>query len=161
MHSCLLVFILFLFWSRTCDSLRLLTNWHDGAWIKLIFISKVEILFLVAGGFISLRGLLLKKWSYCWPFCFGSGFFLPTLPLSVWCSVTRFGEISPLRQNYKRLWQMFKCPLSIWQNFEQTLANSFYYWVKIIAVFGQILKKQSSHLVTLVWWLNLKVNSLR
>ena len=30
-------------------------------------------------------------------------------------SVTRFGEISPLWQNFKRLLQMLKGPLSIWR----------------------------------------------
>ena len=38
-------------------------------------------------------------------------------------SVTRFGKISPLRQNFKQLWQILKGALSIWQNFEHTLAT--------------------------------------
>ena len=44
-------------------------------------------------------------------------------------SVIRFGEISPLGQNFKRLWQMLKGPLIIWQHFEHTLPNSLCYWV--------------------------------
>ena len=38
-------------------------------------------------------------------------------------SVTRFGEISLIRQNYKSLWQFFEMGLSIWQNCEPTIAN--------------------------------------
>ena len=33
-------------------------------------------------------------------------------------SVTRFGEISPLGQNFKILWQVLNGLFSIWQNFE-------------------------------------------
>ena len=40
-----------------------------------------------------------------------------------WTSVTRFGEISLIRQNYKSLWQFFEMGLSIWQNCEPTIAN--------------------------------------
>ena len=43
-------------------------------------------------------------------------------------SVTRFGEISPLRRNIKQLWQILKAPLSIWKNFEHTLANFLCNW---------------------------------
>ena len=43
-------------------------------------------------------------------------------------SVTKFGEISPLRQNFKRLWEKLKGLFSIWLNSEHTLANSLCYW---------------------------------
>ena len=49
--------------------------------------------------------------------------------ISIAVSVTKFGEISPLGQNVKQLWQMFKGPLSIWQNFEHTWANFLRDWV--------------------------------
>ena len=42
--------------------------------------------------------------------------------------VTRFSKILPLRQNFKRLWQILKRPLRIWQNVEHTLASSLCYW---------------------------------
>ena len=38
-------------------------------------------------------------------------------------SATRFGDISPLWQNFKALWQFVEGLLSIWENFEPTLAN--------------------------------------
>ena len=44
----------------------------------------------------------------------------PTPPPAV-SSVTRFGEISTLRQNFRQLWKKLKGPLSIRQNFERTL----------------------------------------
>ena len=53
--------------------------------------------------------------------------FLPhTRLLNVVCytSVTRFGEISPLWQNFKILWQFLWGSFRIWKN-EPTLANAF------------------------------------
>ena len=44
--------------------------------------------------------------------------------------MTRFGVISPLRQNFNRPWQVLKGPLSIFQNFEHTLAITLCYWAK-------------------------------
>ena len=44
-------------------------------------------------------------------------------------SVTRFDEISPLWQHWKNLWQCFEGLLSIWQNFEPTLANLLCYFL--------------------------------
>ena len=41
-------------------------------------------------------------------------------------SATCFGEISPLWQKFKGLWQFVKGLFSIWENFEPTLANSFW-----------------------------------
>jgi len=38
-------------------------------------------------------------------------------------SVTRFGEILPLGQTIKILWQIFEGLFSVGQNFEPTLAN--------------------------------------
>ena len=38
-------------------------------------------------------------------------------------SVTRFGEIPPLWQNFKTLGQFFECLVSVGQNFETTLAH--------------------------------------
>ena len=43
--------------------------------------------------------------------------------------VTRFGEILPLKQNFKRLWQKINCSLSFWQNLNilwQTICSC--YW---------------------------------
>ena len=42
-------------------------------------------------------------------------------------SVTRFGEISPLWQSFKRLWQFVKGLLSIWENFAPSLAKCLLY----------------------------------
>ena len=43
-------------------------------------------------------------------------------------SLTRFGEISLLRQNLKWLWQILIGSISIWQNLEHTWANCLCYW---------------------------------
>ena len=37
-------------------------------------------------------------------------------------SVTRFGNISPIQQDFKSLWENFKRLICIWQNYEPTLA---------------------------------------
>ena len=43
-------------------------------------------------------------------------------------SVTRFGEISPIGQDFKSLWQNFKCLICIWQNYEPNLAQNIAIW---------------------------------
>ena len=53
-------------------------------------------------------------------------------------SVTRFGEISPLWQNFNYLWKSFEGSLA---NFEPKLGNSFAFGQMQIAVNGQILNK--------------------
>ena len=45
-------------------------------------------------------------------------------------SVTRFGKISPLWQNFTSLWANFDSLFLIWQNVEITLANLVHYWAK-------------------------------
>ena len=44
-------------------------------------------------------------------------------PLSIEASVTRFGENSPLCQNFTSLWQLFGGLFLIWQNSKPTLAK--------------------------------------
>ena len=44
------------------------------------------------------------------------------------CSVTRFGEISPLWQNFMNLCQMVEGIFSVWQIFEPTLAKLKCFW---------------------------------
>ena len=41
------------------------------------------------------------------------------------CSVTRFGEISPLRQQKSSLFHFFEGSISLWQNFQRILANFY------------------------------------
>ena len=43
-------------------------------------------------------------------------------------SVTRFGEISPIRRDFRSLWQTFECLICVWHNFEPTLALKICYW---------------------------------
>ena len=43
-------------------------------------------------------------------------------------SVTRFGEISPLWQHLMTLCQMVEGLISVWQNFEPTVAKMLYFW---------------------------------
>ena len=64
--------------------------------------------------------------------------------------MTRFGEISPLWQKLRNVWQYLKVYLvfgkvvkPLWDNFYSSGKNIF------IVVNGQILKKLSDHLVTL------------
>ena len=45
-------------------------------------------------------------------------------------SVTIFGEISPLWQNFTSLWQLFGGLFLIWQNSQPTLVNLLHYWAK-------------------------------
>ena len=54
------------------------------------------------------------------------------------CSVTRFVEISPLRQQKLSLWQFLE--FSLWQSFEPTLANFYAIGQFFIIVNSQILK---------------------
>ena len=68
-----------------------------------------------------------------------------------WCRmvtfrVTRFGEISPLWQNFESLWQLFDKLFSILPNFETMLVIGKILYVKN----GQVLKKYYTHLVTLL-----------
>ena len=39
-------------------------------------------------------------------------------------SVTRFGEISPIWQNFKTIWQLVEGSISVWQTFEAIWENS-------------------------------------
>ena len=66
-----------------------------------------------------------------------------------WMGVTRFGGILPLWQKFTSLWQYFKGLFGIWQNCEPTLRQFVSYGQISIVLNGQILKKQSGHLVTL------------
>ena len=55
--------------------------------------------------------------------------FFEMFHLSSTNSVTRFGEISPLWQNFKSLWLLFEGLICIGQNFEPNWANfHFCYW---------------------------------
>ena len=45
-------------------------------------------------------------------------------------SVTRFGEISPLWQSFKRLWQFVKGLFRIWEKFAPTLTNFLLFCAK-------------------------------
>ena len=56
-------------------------------------------------------------------------------------SVTRFGKISQVWQNSKRLGHFSESLSSIWQNFEPTLANLYTIGRICIVVNGQILIK--------------------
>ena len=60
-------------------------------------------------------------------------------------SVTRFGEISPLWQNFKNILQLYDGLISIWQTFEPTLENSVFFGPIYVVVNGQILSKHSGH----------------
>ena len=44
------------------------------------------------------------------------------------CSVTRFGKISPLWQNFTSLWTNFDGSFLIWQNIKPILANLLHCW---------------------------------
>ena len=46
-------------------------------------------------------------------------------------SVTIFGKISPLRENFKNIWQLFDGLICICQTFETTLENSVYFWANL------------------------------
>ena len=45
--------------------------------------------------------------------------------------MTKFGEISPLWQNIKNIWQLYEGLISIWQTFEPTLENSMCFWANL------------------------------
>ena len=45
-------------------------------------------------------------------------------------SVTRFGEVSPLWHDFRKLWSFWKGSFGIWQNFELTLVNFICCWAK-------------------------------
>ena len=66
------------------------------------------------------------------------------------CSVTRFGEILPLWENFNSLWLYFRGMSRKRQKIVPTLANCYAVGQSFIVVNGQMLKNQSSHLVTLV-----------
>ena len=70
--------------------------------------------------------------------------------LSDACSVTRYGEISPLWHDVTYLWPFWKGSVSIWQNVELANVNFIYFGQVFIVVNGQLLKSQSSRLVTMV-----------
>ena len=59
------------------------------------------------------------------------------------CSVTRFGVISPLWQNFKTLWQSLEGLFSICQNCKPILTNISSKWQSFIVVNGQKLKKNN------------------
>ena len=72
--------------------------------------------------------------------------------------MTRFGEISPLWQSFEGLWQLVKSLLSIWQYYNLLLQISCTIELVFIAVNGQITKKQSSSLVSLLHKSNVVLN---
>ena len=45
--------------------------------------------------------------------------------------MTRFGEISPLWQNFKNIWQFYEGLIGIWQTFEPTMENSVCFWANL------------------------------
>ena len=55
--------------------------------------------------------------------------------------VTRFGEISPLWHNVKKLWPFWKSSFCIWKDLELTLANFICFGAFFSFVNAQILKK--------------------
>ena len=65
-------------------------------------------------------------------------------------SVTRFGEISPLWQYFKRRSHFCKGLSSVWQNFEPTSAMILCYWVNFHCCKWPNIEKILDHLVTLV-----------
>ena len=70
---------------------------------------------------------------------------LPKQPFDLTCSVTRFCEISPLWRNFINHWQIVEVLLSVWQNFEPTLAYFYkFLWYFFYVVNGQILKNNLS-----------------
>ena len=54
-----------------------------------------------------------------------STFSVPVAP-PLGSSVTRFGEISPLRHKVEQLWPLWKGSFCIWQNFEHNFVNFIY-----------------------------------
>ena len=62
------------------------------------------------------------------------------LKIGIACSVTRFGEISPLLQHFKSLWAILKLLFGIRQIFEPDLANLYAIRKIYIVTKGQILK---------------------
>ena len=72
--------------------------------------------------------------------------------------MTRFGEISPLGQNVKMITRLCDSLICNLKKFEPTLENSVCFGPICIVVNGQILRKHSRHLVTLV---NGKSNQVR
>ena len=58
-------------------------------------------------------------------------------------------NFAPL-ENFKSIRRFFRVVFSIEQHFESTLANLVCYWGSCLFVKGQILKKSTGHLVTLV-----------
>ena len=65
-------------------------------------------------------------------------------------SVTIFGEISPPWEKFTSLWQFFDSLFLIWQNAEPTIAICYAIGQIVITENGQISKKQSGTLVTLL-----------
>ena len=64
-------------------------------------------------------------------------------------SVTRFGEISPLWQKLKCLWQFNEGLFSIWQKLLPTLANFVYNWAIFHGCKWTNNENYENHLVTL------------
>ena len=63
--------------------------------------------------------------------------------------MTRFGEIPPLWQICKNLWQYIVGLIGFRQSFLLALALFVCFWANFNVGNGQILKTQSGHLVTL------------
>ena len=58
-------------------------------------------------------------------------------------SVYRFGEISPLRQKFKTIWQYLEGLFGIWHNFVSTLANFVCFGlIFIVVINNQIMKNK-------------------
>ena len=59
--------------------------------------------------------------------------------------VTRFGEIPPLLQIYKHIWQYIQGLFGFDKVFNSPWHNLYTFGENLIAVNGQILKTQSGH----------------
>ena len=62
-------------------------------------------------------------------------------------SVTRFGEISPLKQKFRTLWQYFKGLFGIGQSCEPTVGQFVFFWANFHCCKRPNLEKQSGHTV--------------
>ena len=65
-------------------------------------------------------------------------------------SVTRFGEISPLWQTLKCLWQFYEGSFSTWQKLLPTSTNFVYNWAMFHGCKWTNNEDHKSHLVTLI-----------
>ena len=76
-------------------------------------------------------------------------------------SVTRFGEISPIQQNFRNLWQHLKGLFDNWQSCEPTLGLFVCFWAKLYRCKWPNIEKLASHLVTLIMELAFSENQKR